>query len=335
MSDDSSRAVDLIATLIDRGYDRAFGATLNTITQSTRSGIVAQRLKELDTESQRLMEAGDKLTSDNPVLRALLADVQDVLRRDSALLNASGTDVQESGVIAGQQISKQLALRGVADDVLLQIGIRWNTPDPEAVNSLVGYTTSSAWREAMQKYGEDAYKVIENQALRGMLEGWSPRRTASQIRRATETMPAYHANNIARTLQLQSYRTATAINHQANASIAVGQRRIGTLDSRICLCCLALHGEEMRVGDVVLDHHLGRCTSVLIVQGYPPPNITTGPQWFNSLSESEQLNIAGAGALEALQSGKATLRDFVQTYDDPVFGEMVRQGSIERAIGGR
>jgi hypothetical protein len=140
---------------------------------------------------------------------------------------------------------------------------------------------------------------------------------------------------MARTLQLESYRTATAIAHRANADIATGQKRIGTLDDRICLCCLALHGEDMPVGAKVQDHHQGRCTSVLMVVGYPMGAILTGPEWFGRLPESRQLEIAGPGALEALQSGRATLRDFVQPTQDPVFGEMVTQGSIERAIKGR
>jgi hypothetical protein len=53
--------------------------------------------------------------------------------------------------------------------------------------------------------------------------------------------------------------------------------------------------------------------------------VLTGEQWYNGMTDVQQQKLAGPGAWEGLKSGKATLRDFVQGYDDPVFGEMVRE----------
>ena len=327
---------DLLGGLIDRGYNRAFGQVLRTIRRATGQGSrVDARLSELDDEAERLYRAGERLTADNAYVTALLADLSDELARDGGLMDAAAVDVQAAGIDAGLRGSRVLALGDVDAATLERIGVRWNSPDPEQIEALVGYVNDPAWRELMAGYPDDVMRVVENQIIRSGVEGWSPRRTARAIREKTINTPAYQAEAIARTLHLESYRTATAIAHRANADIADRQVRIGSLDDNICLCCLALHGEEMQIGSKVADHFNGRCTSVLIVRGYPEPQIVTGPAWFDGLPESRQLEIAGPGALEALQSGRARLRDFAVSYSDALFGEMVVQGSIDAAIRNR
>ena len=63
--------------------------------------------------------------------------------------------------------------------------------------------------------------------------------------------------------------------------------------------------------------------------------VRSGEDWFNGLSESQQLQMAGPGKLELLRTGQANLRDFVQTYRDPVYDEMVREASIKGLLARR
>lgn len=337
---------DLINGLLDRGYNSAVQPTLNAVARSTNSGLIAQRLTELDKEVQRLMDAGEKLTPDNAVLRALLADLEDTMTVNGRVVDGASEAVQQTGMDAAARIQRQLALPGMTDAQLARIGITWNKPDPEAVARLIQYSQSDAWAAQLTKYGTDIVDIINNQAIRGIASGWSPLRTASQIRNMTENLPGYQANNLLRTLQLTSYRDATAANQNANVDIIDEVIRIAALDNRTCLSCVALHGTviwsgQRNEGDPVPrvdDHHSGRCTCVVQVKGRTL-NIQSGKDWFDSLPPERQQQQAAFAAspakYEAFTAGKVTLVDFVHKYNDPVFGDMLREASLTDALKGK
>lgn len=332
---------DLISGLLDRGYTQTVQPVLDAIGRTTNSGLIQQRLAELNAEAARLAEAGQKLRPDNPVLRALLADLEDVMQVNARLADSAAQPVQQSAINAAGTIQRQLALPGMTDAQLRAIGITWNRPNPEAVARLVGYAQSDAWAAAMNKYGSDVLGIISNQAIRGISLGWNPLRTAREVTRLTQSLPQYQANNLLRTLQLTSYRDATAAHQNANTAIASQVVRIAALDQRTCLSCVAQHGDVIwdseSGGPVprVDDHHQGRCTSVVIVKGRSH-NIQSGEDWFNSLPESRQMQqnsfANSPGKFEAFKEGKVTLRDFVHRYNDPTFGAMRREASLAAAL---
>lgn len=334
---------DLINGLLDRGYNATVQPVLNAVARSTNSGLIQQRLDELDAEVQRLMDAGEKLQPDNPVLRALLADLTDVMDVNGRIVDSAAEPLQQTAVNAAATIQRQLALPGMTNAQLASIGIKWNVPDPEAVMRLVGYSQSPQWSATLAKYGSDVVGIVNNQAIQGIAYGWSPLRTAREIRHMTELLPAHQANNLMRTLQLTSYRDSTAANQTANVDIIADVIRLAALDARTCLSCVAQHGMviwsgERNAGDPVPrvdDHHSGRCTGVVRVKGRQPLNIVTGPQWFAALPESRQQQQASfansPGKWDAFKNGKVQLSDFVEKYNDPTFGDMVREASLTTA----
>jgi hypothetical protein len=326
------RISDLVERLLDRGYREAASAVIGAVARSTNTGLIARRLDELEAEARRLSEAGERLAPDNPVLRSLRADLADVLRRDAQALNEAAPQVQQTGVEAAGTLTRQLALPGFTDRDLALARIVWNTPDAEAVNRLVQYASSEAWARELRRFTTSALDVVNGAAIRGFVEGWGPLRIVREVRRLAEDFPPFQANNLMRTLQLQSYRAATAAHQQANAGILEYQIRIAARDERTCLCCIALHGTRLPVGEPIQDHHQGRCTSIAVVRGFPR-TVQTGEVWFNGLPREQRLIIAGPGVLEALERGEVRLADFVQPYSDPVFGDMVREGSLRRALG--
>lgn len=334
---------DLISGLLDKGYTRAAQPVLDAVARSVNSGLIQQRLSELDAEVARLTEAGDKLRPDNPVLRALLADLDDTLAASSRVVDGAAEAVQASGSDAAAKIQRQLALPGMTDAQLRSFGIVWNRPDPAAVARLVDYAGTDAWAAALAKFGDDVLGVVNNQAILGITYGWNPLRTAREIRRVTENLPGYQANNLMRTLQLTSYRDSTAIHQNANIPIIDQVVRIAALDARTCLSCVSQHGDviwegERNAGDPVPrvdDHHAGRCTSAVVVKGRTI-NITSGEEWFANLPEARQRQqasfIASPGKWEAFKAGQVTLRDFRQPYTDPVFGPMMREAALSGAL---
>jgi hypothetical protein len=336
-----NRLTGLIGGLLDRDYNRITRPVLNAIADT--KGIINQRLSELDAEAARLAKEEKRLTPDNPILRALIADLETELSKSQSLINAAATPLQESAVTSAGKIQRQIALPGVTNQQLQTLGIAWNTPDPEAVARLVGYSQSDAWRDLLSKYPDDVLGVIQNQAVRGSIYGWSPLRIAREIRRTTNALPAHVANNLMRTLQLTSVRDSTAIHQTANRDITEMVVRIGTLDARMCLSCVALHGTILWTREQdsnapvprVADHHSGRCTAVIIVRGFSR-KIITGEEWFNSLPparQAEQLSLKNSpGKLKALRDGRATLQDFVHRYEDPVFGEMMGEAALKNVL---
>ena len=55
----------------------------------------------------------------------------------------------------------------------------------------------------------------------------------------------------------------------------------------------------------------------------------TGEEWFSQLPEERQRAQMGDSAFELWKGGRIDLRDFVQPYQDRVFGEMVREASVK------
>lgn len=337
---------DLINGLLDRGYNNTVQPVLNAVARSVNSGLIQQRLSELDKEVERLTAAGETLKPDNAVLRGLLADLQDTMQVNGRVVDGAAEAVQQTGMDAAARIQRQLALPGITDQQLARIGIVWNNPDPQAVAQLIQYANSDAWIATLEKFGADVVDVVRNQAIRGIAEGWSPLRIASSIRQITENMPGYSANTLMRTLQLTSYRDATAASQNANVAIIDQVIRIAALDDRTCLSCIALHGSvvwdsERDGGSPVTrvdDHYNGRCTCVVQVKGRPL-SVTPGPEWFDGLSTSRQQQQASfadsPGKFEAYKNGSVTLQDFVHQHTDATFGDMIREASLNQALNGK
>lgn len=322
----------LTERLLDRGYVNATRQVIGAIARNGSAGVMALRLQQFEAEAQRLADAGERMTPDNPVLRALLADFDTALRRNAALVDAAAGDVTQAGVNAARTLTRELALPGLDDRQLAAIGLRWNQPDPEAVAALVDFASKPEWETELAKYQQGVAQVVNNIALRGIVEGWGPLRIAREVRRTVEMLPAAQANTLMRTLQLNSYRRATAAHQLANSDILTGQIRIASLDNRCCLACIALHGTRLPLGEVVQDHHNGRCTSISEVRGRPR-TVETGEAWLEAQPEERQRAIMGHANFEAWKAGRVKLQDFVQRYEDPVFGPMVREASLRGILG--
>lgn len=332
---------ETVQRLLDRGYDAEARSVIEAAARTTSTGIVAQRLEELEAEAARLREVGERLRPDNVVLRGLLADLGDELAGVSRLVDGAAEQLQGGAVDAAGVIQRQMAVGGATDAQLARIGIRWASPDPESVVDLVRLVNSSAWSEMLNReFVGLAIDTVNNQAIRGIALGWSPLRTARAIRRISEGFPAAQANNLMRTLQLTAYRDGGAVHQNANVGIIEQVIRIAALSMRTCLACVAQHGDviwdssrnEGSAIPRVNDHHQGRCTSVVRVQGREV-NIRSGQDWYDSLDDGEQRELAGAANYNALSDGAVNLRDYISPYDDRVFGEMIRESSLRGILG--
>lgn len=327
-----NRTRTLIDQMLDKGYTRATAQTIRAIAHNGTTGVMEARLSAFEAEAARLQAAGKPMTRDNPYYRALMADFETALRKDAALIDASAERVQRVGLDAAKSLTRQLALPGMSDQQLEVLGVKWNTPDPDAIARIAEYTTRPAWQAQLDQYAKGSSQAVQDTALRAIVEGRNPLTVAREVRRVVEGLPARQANNLMRTLQLTAYRDATAMHQLANADILSYQVRIASLDRRCCMACIALHGTKLPLGQRVNDHHQGRCIAISVTT-FRPRNIQTGEAWFAGQPEPIQRQYMGNAAYEAWQAGKIKLADFPQPYDDPTFGPMIREASLKGMLG--
>lgn len=330
---DRSLVSSLISRLLDKGYQDAAQPVLNAIIQNGRTGRLGARLNDLDSEAARLAEQGLRLTADNAVFRAVMSELDDVLRADVALLNGAASTIQETGINAAGPITRQLTLPGFTEQAARMMGVQWTTPNAEAVAQIVDYTARVEWAAKLERFGEGIPQMVRNLALRGSAESWGAQRLAREIRNAVQGLPSSYANQLARTLQVTAFRDAQVAHRVANADLLDYQIRIAALDDRTCMACVALHGTKLPLETRVDDHWNGRCTSVSVVRGRNDVSVRTGEDWFSAQSPTRQQSMMGAAAFEAWQAGDVQMQDFVHHTTDDLFGAMVTESSLKGMLG--
>lgn len=328
--DDSNRITGLIEGVLDRGFARLIRPFL----RAGSSPELDRRVKDLQAEADRLAGEGQRLTADNPYLVSLSVTLSEDMARQNIALRGVAQQLQDDGINAARVLHRQIALGQLDDNQLAMLGVRYNVPNPEALSAVVNYTGNAEFARAMRISSDVVLRTVNNQILTGMASGWSPNKLADTISATVKNLPLSQATTMMRTLQIQSYNQATFLYDQANADIIQQRIRVGALDGRICMACLALHGTPLGDNVGVHDHPNGRCTSVAIIIPSISPRIITGEQYWAGLGDADRRALAGAGAYEALTSGKAQLRDFVETYQDDLFGDMIRRKSLRDVLAG-
>lgn len=310
-----------VAQLINQSYSR----------EITR-GVLNTRLTQLITEAQRLDALGQRLTPDNPVLRALLADLEQVLRQQIAAAGGLAGQLEDGAINAASELTVDLSLGGMNKAALAKLGFSFNVPDPDVIANVVNTTNTQEFRDFIANFGSQESDRIRQIILAGIAAGKGPLTIARDLTRTIEGLPRSDMNTFLRTLQLTSYRKAQDVLAMANTDILEKKIRIASLDARCCLACVFLHGQELRLDESVIDHHNGRCTAILVVKGRPM-NVRRGEDWFNALPKDSQRSLAGEANFNALQAGKVTLGDFVGKSTDAIFGDMLREQSLKGILG--
>lgn len=322
----------LLDQLLDRGFDQAVEPILLAASRDLDSGALANALRQLDAEARRLADAGERLTANNPVLRAVWGDVETALRNQRALINNAGGDVLQSAIDAAEGSVRGLALGldglGTALDT---VGIGWNTPDPEVIARIVDYTSSPAWRALLEEYARGGLDDLQAMILAQIIDGTGARAIARSLRDSVEGMLISDANTLVRTLQLTAWRDAETVYRMANADILSYQVRIADL-SGCCLSCLSLHGTILPLDARIDDHPNGLCTSISMVRGMER-DIQSGADYFAGLSEAQKRERMGDANYAAYQAGKVQLQDFVGKREDDVFGEQLYELSLKGVLG--
>lgn len=326
------RIPDLIRRTLEQGFGETGQAIVADIVRRYQTPTMQRAFDEFNDYATEAQSNNLPFDINHSSFRALMAEFSLALQDNVAVLNNGQEAVLVSGYETANDLTRKLALGEITDKQMQSVmGRVWNRPSPATIDYARQILTSDDWRNKLSDFPNAMRVQAQSIALRGITEGWSPTRTAGEITKSMQTLPAHAANQMVRTLQMHSYRTGQMINMQENSDILESHIRIAALDDRTCMACIALHGTELKLSERVDDHHQGRCTSIPIVKGRSR-DIQTGPEWFESLPEERQLKIAGPGKLEALKSGKIKWENMATSYSDPAYGRMIKEAALKDLI---
>lgn len=317
-------------------YVRAYGQIVQEL-----GGMIEALAAELATMEEPKAWKVARLARWRSLRAQIVADID----RFGAFVD---TDLQTQigqQVALGLQHAEQLTLAGLPDELAAALRTQWNRLPSEAVIRLMGFLApGSPLRDALvTQLGEAVASQVERRLLLGIALGWNPRKIASMISRELGQGLTW-ALRTARTAQLWAYREASRASYVANSDIVEGwiwHAKLG--DGRTCMSCIAQHGTLHEPGEVLNDHHNGRCAMVPVtvsweslgLRGLPDtrPQVQSGRDWFASLSEAEQRQYMGAAMWRAWQAGKVNWDDLSREHDDPVYGLMRVMPSLKELLG--
>jgi len=283
------------------------------------------------------IEADDTNVGKSAAYRNLINAIEDELEDYAAYLRIEiQQDAQRSarqGLAGGSLLLAAAfasALGVEVEDLPADIA---STAQPDALDFLAAYLDPGGELfkriDGMSGYYAD---YIGNNILARVALGQNPRTIADWITDAYG-MPLTDALRTARTVQLYSYRQAENAQFVANADVLDGVVWSAELDDRVCMSCVALHGQVFPVGTIANDHHNGRCAMLPLAKGADSPIEQSGADWFASQPESRQRDMMGAGRFEAWKDGAFDFSALTQPYQDDVYGEMRREASLKDLTG--
>lgn len=120
----------------------------------------------------------------------------------------------------------------------------------------------------------------------------------------------------------RAYKDSLHAGMLANSDVVTGWIWYAHLDGA-CLACAAMHGTRHGMDETLDDHPNGHCVEMPITILNPNPDIQTGEQWFNGLSEQEKQQMLGPGKYEKWINGELKFSDLVTIHTDEVYGTYI------------
>jgi hypothetical protein len=276
-------------------------------------------------------------------VRSLLAQTTEELARWASYADTEVATAAQREILAGLTDS-----RGMVQAYFINprtqaaIGAGFDMLPAEQVETMLGFLGPDSPLHASlgQGFSDAVVRQLEESLVDGIALGYNPRKVAREMVRRGLGVGLNWALTTARTAQLYAYREATRANYMANSDIVSGWVWYAELDDRVCLSCVAQHGGRHGVDEVLNDHHNGRCTALPEVPlakrlGLSLPEVTPGADWFAGLPLAEQARRMGPGMFDAWRAGEFRFGELSVAYDDPVYGDMLREASLVGLLGER
>jgi hypothetical protein len=310
-----------------RRLQAAYARTLPRL--RTEIDVLDRRLRDLYAAN------GDISTQELRDLRewkALLTTIEAETRDFAVIARNETAQGQQRAISAGASAAQEMA-QSTSGRLGPAVATAWNRPDPAALERLINYVDGAALRTEFAQFGARAAEQFADVMLTAVAQGKNPLALA-RIMEMWLGVPYAQAENLARTTQLWSYRSATHAAYRANSEVVTGWLWYSAADARTCISCWDQHGSVHSVNEMLDDHHRGRCVPVPIVRGTRwADDFERGPERFDALDASVQRRIMGGAMYAAWRAGEVRWGEFSRPYQDNVFGEMLRAASLRDLLG--
>ncbi len=305
-------------------------------------GRIWQRLRQQLTDLERAQLAGESDRAIKVRINALLQQIEQEISRYAVYADtqteAAIIEAIEAAMRDAPRIAQAAYPRG--GDVI--INAIWNRLPTEAVETMLGMLSGdSPLHQRMTKtLGEAVTKAVSDQLVQGIAQSWNPTKTQAIIRRTLGRGLEWSLTST-RTATLWAYREANRANMVANQRLVRAWRWTCARSARTCLSCINQDGTIHPLTKTLNDHHSGRCVAVPIMASYadlglnipePLQDTSTARQWFEAQSEAQQRAMMGNTAWDEWKAGKFGLQDYSRPYQDEVYGEMLRQATLEELL---
>lgn len=294
------------------------------------------QISDLDRRLRDLHEANENVSPqelrDLREWKALLASIEAEMRDFAVIARNETAQGQQTAIRSGANAALEMA-QSTSGPLRGAVEAAWNRPDPAALEQLINYADGAALRAEFAQFGERAANQFADVMLAAVAQGMNPRALA-RIMEAWLAVPYAQAENLARTTQLWSYRSATHASYRANSDVVTGWVWYSAADDRTCLSCWDQHGSFHPTNEMLADHHRGRCVPLPVVRGTRwADDFETGPARFAGLDTERQRSIMGSALYAAWRAGEVRWGEFSRPYRDGVFGEMLRAASLRDLLG--
>lgn len=278
-------------------------------------------------------------------LRALRKQIAAEIDKYAIYADAEMLDGAQDAISQAMSDSRNLTQLSLPE-VMREAGImgQWHHLPTDAVEQMLGFLgqDSPLHGALTQRLGPEVAERVTDAMTKGVTLGWNPRRTAALVNRQFGAGLTWSMTTV-RTAQIWSYREATRYSYAANPRIVKGWIWHAQLDTRTCMSCIALHGTRHPVTEALEDHHNGRCAMIPETVtyrdlGYDVDTDPIGPQpgagetWFREQPESVQRQMMGPGMLDAWQGGEFAFEKLTVSYEDAVYGRMLRQATLAELV---
>lgn len=283
-------------------------------------------------------------------MRAILAQVSEQAARFGSTVEDEISDIQSLAIQQGVDDAlklMELSLPDLNNAVRKGVVGSFLRLPADAVEFAAGlFGDDSPLRQRLKdSFGEFVSLQVADHITDGIAVGQNPRKIARLLNRNLQNSLGTGLKSTlttVRTAQIKAYQLANHATYSANPRIVphwIWHANIG--DPRTCLSCIAQHGTRHPVTETLNDHHNGRCAPLPAPISYadlglsipdPVPRFETGKEWFARQSKTQQRKIMGDSRFEAFEAGKFQFEDLSQGYNDPVYGELLRESSLKRLL---
>lgn len=257
----------------------------------------------------------------NRLLEHALAELEDYMISLRTDIRNAAQDGIDAGVIAAIGLIATITAGGI--DVA--------TPSSPALIELMEIFALDG--PLMAKIAESAplyVQQIQDFVLDAVALGKNPKTIANDLEDMFG-LPLTDAMRWMRTAQLYSYRQAAMQTYREN-DVVDSWMWYAELDDAVCISCAAEHGTIHDLDEDMDSHYNCRCVAIPYIAGLSP-DVQTGEEWFENLSEEEQEALMGGARFRAWQDGAVEFSQFSTTTEDEIFGTMRGEASLVSILG--